>query len=394
MSLISSTRLLTSFAFMTKDDILKAWDENPERLINFLGLEKDRSERGILCPYCGSGSGSNGTGMQFYCTEKTNHRRLKCFSGGCEANKGPFDLVRDFFVPGGNFTTCMNILAELYYPLDSEFDSDIPCCAAIRALPRRTLDPALLLPVYTHSIEARKACPEWQQRLASLMGLPVSALDRPDIGKAYFVDAQGNSDAFDASCGDLVTYNLQDGCPVSLKVRYTPSLNSYQDFMLYYKDGVFGKTSLYDPFAHHGFRMSGSSGTVCFGHDTIKDAELVVIVEGQSDVLAVVSAFQELGLNSYTAIGRDSAGHRLRSVDLNALFGKRVIYAKDFDDVDSAISKENTRNLYFNKCEVRVWSAPSSGIKDARAFYIQHGAKVLVESLLAAPLYTPMVIPV
>lgn len=394
MSLIPSTRLLTRFVITTKDDILKAWTENPGRLINFLGLMKDRSGRGICCPYCGSGSGSNGTGMHLYHTEKTHYARLKCFASNCEANKDPFDLVRDFFVPGGNFTTCMNVLAELYYPLDSEFDSDVPFCIQRRTIYSRSLDPAQLMPVYTRSIEARKACPEWQQRIASLMGLPVSAFNRPDIGKAYLVDAQGNSDAFAPTCGDLVTYNLLNGCPIAVKVRHTPGLNSYHDSMLYYKEGAFGKTSLSDPLALRGFRMSGKSGHICFGHDSIKDAELVVIVEGQSDVLAVVAAFQELGLTSYTAIGRDSSGHRLRGVDLNALFGKRIIYAKDYDDVDSAISRENTQNLYFYKCEVRVWSAPSASIKDARAYYIKHGAKALVESLLAAPLYTPTVIPI
>lgn len=135
--------------------------------------------------------------------------------------------------------------------------------------------------------------------------------------------------------------------------------------------------------------MAGRSGQLCFGHDFIKDAELVVIVEGQSDVLAVTAAFQQMGLHDHTAIGRDSSSHKLQVKDLDALYGKTVIYAEDFDTIGSPINKKNLEALYQYRCTPQVWSAPSAEVKDPRAFLLTYGAETLVESLLSAPSFTP-----
>lgn len=138
--------------------------------------------------------------------------------------------------------------------------------------------------------------------------------------------------------------------------------------------------------------MAGRSGQLCFGHDFIKDAELVVIVEGQSDVLAVTAAFQQMGLHDHTAIGRDSSGHKLQVKDLSALCGKTVIYAEDFDTIGGPINKNNLDGLCQYCSKTLVWSAPSAEIKDPRDFFLTYGAAALVESLLSAPSYTPNVI--
>lgn len=393
MAFLKSMTQAMSVALTTVEDIQKAWSENPDRLINFLQLQSDRRGTGVRCPYCGSGSGEHGTGMQYYKAPKTGYMRLKCFASNCDANKDPFDLVMELNEDTPDFCSAKQLLAELYIQETSKLDDYVPCCEPRAKLCAPTLDPEQLLPVYNRSIDARKACPAWQARVAALMGLPASALDRPDIGKAYLTFADGSTDAYDETAGDLVTYNLVDGMPLSLKVRYTPLLNTYQGFMLFYntETNAFGQAKLSSPATNHAFRMAGRSGQLCFGHDFIKDAELVVIVEGQSDVLAVTAAFQQMGLHDHTAIGRDSSSHKLQVKDLDALYGKTVIYAEDFDTIGSPINKKNLEALYQYRCTPQVWSAPSAEVKDPRAFLLTYGAETLVESLLSAPSFTPNV---
>ena len=375
MAFLKSMSQAMSVALTTVEDIQKAWSENPDRLINFLQLHADRRGTGVRCPYCGSGSGEHGTGMQYYKAPKTGYMRLKCFASNCDANKDPFDLVMELNEDTPDFCSAKQLLAELYIQETSKLDDYVPCCEPRAKLCAPTLEPEQLLPVYNRSIDARKACPAWQARVAALMGLPTSALDRPDIGKAYLTFADGSTDAYDETAGDLVTYNLVDGMPCSLKVRYTPLLNTYQGFMLFYntETNAFGQAKLSSPATNHAFRMAGRSGQLCFGHDFIKDAELVVIVEGQSDVLAVTAAF-------------------LQVKDLSALCGKTVIYAEDFDTIGGPINKNNLDGLCQYCSKTLVWSAPSAEIKDPRDFFLTYGAAALVESLLSAPSYTPNVI--
>ena len=394
MAFIKSMTHAARVALTSVEDIQKAWSNNPDRLINFLQLQSDISGRGIRCPYCGSGSGDHGTGMQYYDAFSTGYKRLKCFASNCEANKDPFELVMDLNEDTPDFLSAKQLLAELYLTETSELDDYVPCCAYQSRHIVHTLDPEQLLPVYEQSVKARKACPAWQARVAALMGLPASALDRPDIGKAYLTFADGSTDAYDETAGDLVTYNLLNGQPQSLKVRYTPQLNSNQDFMLFFntETKTFGQVKLSSPATTHAFRMAGRSGQLCFGHDFIEDSELVVIVEGQSDVLAVTAAFQQMGLHNHIAIGRDSSGHKLQVKDLSALYGKPVIYAEDFDTIGGPINTKNLEALHQYRCVTQVWSAPSKEIKDPRDFFLTYGAEALVKSLLSAPFYTPNVI--
>lgn len=390
MAIIKSIKLLTRTPLMSKQEIRSAWTYNPDRLINLLGMKADRSGKGILCPYCKSGSGDRGTGMQYHYT-KNGNLRLKCFAWGCEKNVDAFTLVMDFHDEVPSFDDAHKILSELYAPEESEFDSDIPRCN-----PRRTYrthnitQPAFseqILPSYHRSIQARLACPQWLQRLANAMGLPASVFNRPDIGKAFYKNHMGYSDESNEDCGDLVTYTLCDGKPIAAKVRYTPGLNSYKTFMLYFDSerAGFYQSSLINPYAHHDFRMAGQSGRVCFGHDYINDSELIVIGEGQSDVLAAVAAFQACGMHSYTAIGRDNGGHILSDIDLSALAGKRVIYASDYDTIGSDKDKQNYALLRKAGCYVQCWHAPSATAKDLRAVYISEGPDMLAKSLLSSP---------
>lgn len=393
MAFVKSMTQTMSVALTTVEDIQKAWSMNPKRLLNFLQLQGDRSGRGYLCPYCGSGSGEHGTGMSLYTSPNTGYKRLKCHASTCEANKDPFDLVMELNEATPDFCSAKQLLANLYIQETSDLDAVIARCQPQSRQIAQVLDPNQLIRVHNKSIEAREACPAWQARVAALMGLPASALDRPDIGKAYLTFADGSTDAYDETAGDLVTFNLVDEMPRSLKVRYTPNLNTYQGFMLYFntETQTFGKSTLSSPASKHAFRMAGRSGQLCFGHDFIKDAELVVIVEGQSDALAVTAAFQQLGLHDHAAIGRDSSGHKLQKKELFDLYGKCVVYTEDFDTIGSDINKKNLENLWQHFCAPLVWSAPSAEIKDPRDFFLTYGAAALVESLLSAPSYTPNV---
>lgn len=386
MPILKSTSALWHPRLLSFEEIQKAWDSKPSRLINFLGMKKDRSGKGICCPFCNSGSGDHGTGMRYYHAPNTKYRRLKCFASKCEVNMSPFDLVMRLHPDAYDFQSAMDLLSDLYAPATSKFDDEVESCICGSGKPKQRVIQASVLPTYRTSIEGRQACPKWQQRLAEALGLPVSVFDRPDIGKSFWVKPDGSCDVLIDTCGDMVTYNLVDGVPCSVKVRHTPGLNTY-GFIHWYTEynGHFFPHTLHRTNPHHEFRMSGPSGYVCFGHDYIHDAELVVIVEGQSDVLATVAAFQACGKHSYTAIGRDSSGHVLKDIDLSVLAGKRVIYASDFDTIGSDIDQQNYALLAEAQCSVQCWSAPAADAKDPRAVYINAGPGELVNSLLSSP---------
>ena len=386
MPILKSSSALWHPRLLTYEQIQEAWGSNTGRLYNFLGLKLDRSTRGICCPFCNSGTGDRGTGMSEY-DAPNGYVRLKCFASNCEVNLSPFDLVMRLHPDAYDFPSAMDLLSDLYAPETSEYDSKLQRCTIRSRNPMQKLIPEEIVPVHADSIKARQSCPLWQHRLASLLRLPVSVFNRPDIGKSFEISPTGVSDAHDNDCGHMVTYNLVDGIPQCLKVRYTPGLYCSKGIMHYYdpKRASFIRIALHNTDAHHDFRMAGPSGQVCFGHDFIRDAELVVIVEGQSDVLATVAAFQACGKHSYTAIGRDSSGHVLKDIDLSVLAGKRVIYASDFDTIGSDIDRQNYALLENAGCSIQRWSAPSADAKDPRAVYINAGPGELVNSLLSAP---------
>lgn len=68
---------------MTRNEARDYITHHPEEY-----LEKDRSGRGYICPICGSGSGSNGTGMS---TQDKIH--FTCWSGQCIHNEDILDII-------------------------------------------------------------------------------------------------------------------------------------------------------------------------------------------------------------------------------------------------------------------------------------------------------------
>lgn len=80
----------------------------------YLDEDHDRSARGYVCPFCGSGSGENGTGLKW---DKHGNHRLKCFAGGsplCPTEGDGCDII-DIYQRAEkcDFTTAFNALAEL-----------------------------------------------------------------------------------------------------------------------------------------------------------------------------------------------------------------------------------------------------------------------------------------
>lgn len=366
---------------------------NPSRLLNALRIESDDCGNGVVCPCCGSGTGPHGTGMGLNPHNEDPH--FKCFA--CEAYMSPIDLVilrRN--MDEGASGAALEFIEDLYEPEESEFDRPV---YTLRAGGRRYgagvtrakgLEfNATLMETYRRSVDFRLHCPEWQKRFAAALGLPVWALDRPDIGKSYlscFNEATGamEYDGDDPACGDLVTFNLdRGGRPVSVKTRFIKGL-AYTGHTTWLNpdSNVFESSRLDSVDGERAFRHSGRNGELCFGLNTVTDGiNTVVVVEGQSDALALSAAAKEAGMEDVTAIGRDNKNHILRSEDLDVLRGRDVVYCNDYDAIGSPCSAINVELLGGCARSVSVWNAPSEMVKDVRAYYLCHGAEALIKSI-------------
>ena len=354
--------------------------DDPDRLMSALGIEP-ASQGTYLCNKCNSGRGRNGTGMFPHLTG-SGLLRFHCFA--CENSFRPVEGTMSIH-PRMSFSDALDYLMQLYAPGFATFQAQRQprprtalSARVAKPAPSLELDDRLFT-TYQASVFYREACPDWQQKMADALGLPFSALSRPDIGKA-FVD--GDNDGLNPDAGDLVTYNLLQGKPQSLKVRHVPGLGTRGLVaMLDYAANVFRFSC--NPGDDRTFRMAGASGELCFGHDSITDAtSTVIITEGQSDALAVCAAASACCRADVTAIARDSASHVLKSPDLDALAGKAVVYCEDDDPAGRSKTQENIACLNAHGCKVASWCAAVHGCKDARDVFRSLGAHALLDSIL------------
>lgn len=352
--------------------------DNPEALMDTLGLELV-NQNTYTCVNCDSGRGSKATGM-FPHFNNDGYKRYHCFA--CDYSFRPVEGTMSFF-PGMSFSEALNFILDIYEPGRSSFSWRTPQRPRAH-MPARTMQKPTsslavddsLLSTYRASVRFREACPAWQKKMADALGLPFSALSRPDIGKAFVGD-----DGLNSAAGDLVTYNLLCGVPQALKVRHVPGLGAYGKVaVLDYTTNAFYLAS--NPSDKRAFRMAGNSGELCFGHDTVTDTtSTVVITEGQSDALAVCAAASFCNRPDITAIGRDSAAHILKPADLNILAGKDVIYCEDNDDAGHSHTCRNLLLLRGIAHNVSTWCASHLNLKDARLVYCKLGAQTLINSL-------------
>lgn len=355
--------------------------DNPESLMDALNIEQG-AQNTYQCINCPSGRGSKATGM-FPHFNNDGYKRYHCFA--CDYSFRPVEGTMSFF-PGMSFSEALNFILDIYEPGRSSFSWRTPQRPRAN-MPARTMQKPTsslavddsLLSTYRASVRFREACPAWQQKMADALGLPFSALSRPDIGKAFVGD-----DGLNSAAGDLVTYNLLCGVPQALKVRHVPGLGAYGKVaVLDYTTNAFYLAS--NPSDKRAFRMAGNSGELCFGHDTVTDTtSTVVITEGQSDALAVCAAASFCNRPDITAIGRDSAAHILKPADLNILAGKDVIYCEDADLAGRSRTQENIDLLISRGCKVSIWSPNPSHGKDARDIYLNLSPQTLLSSILNA----------
>lgn len=349
----------------------------PERLLTALGIRAARTS-GFCCPVCESGRGSKGTGMSYF-QPSSERLKLKCFA--CDKCFDAFDLVRTVH-PEMSFPETQRYLVELYTPEHDPINDrelSYATCPRFEIHGRELLVDDKLMETYNKSILYRQQCPTWQQEVADMLGVPFDALNRMDIGKSF-----SENDGLDPKCGDLVTFNLLEGKPVALKVRHTPGIGYASSLSsLNYETNTF-QLSFYGG-SDRTFRQAGHTGKLCFGHDSITDdISTVVIVEGQSDVLAVCAAARECGIGTLTAIGRDSNSHVLKDTDLNVLAGKQIIYCEDADVAGIRYTQENMYQLLHYSENVRVWKSDNPQYKDARSLYNAFGASHLISNLLSS----------
>ena len=353
--------------------------ENPTRLLSALGIRPAKFNT-FCCVCCTSGRGRNGTGMFPFLTENKGLLRFKCFS--CGRCFGPVDFVMRchpcktrMFSPAA-----LQYLVKLYEPEKDDVHDNVLPRVIYKSNYARTkgdVSDKCFSETFQKSIRYREMCVAWQQKQADALGLPFDALNRPDVGKA-FVGVDGES----ATDGDLVFYNLVNGKPRALKVRHDPSVGSCETmYSIDYEHFAFCRTRV--TANERGFRMGGYCNEVCFGHDTVtSQTGVVVVVEGQTDVLAVCAAAAECARCDITAIGRDSAYHLLRDVDLELVAGKKIIYCEDNDTAGQVRSQENIQLLRKYGCDVSLWRSFTPDCKDSREIYVKYGAYCLINSMI------------
>ena len=358
--------------------VMAKWNNNPNRLLNALGIKEDACGLGIVCPHCGSGSHSHGTGPTAYPAESNGELRFKCHA--CGENMSPIDLViYTRHMPPEDIVSAIQYMEEIYEPEFSELDGELEDIRFRYRRDRQTSKDDLNVDyVVARTVQARKACPAWQEHVAQLLHVPAWALDRPDVGKS----SDSESDWADPNFGHLVTFNLEGGHAVAAKVRKVS--HRFPMVRLNAATGQFDRL-LHCNVVSHVFRMTGSFGRICFGHDYVTPGiATVVVVEGQSDVLAVSAALKECGCDTEAVcIGRDASSHILKETDLKVLAGRQVVYVEDNDDAGKQYTAQNVRLLQEGDCSVKVWSAPD-GYKDPREYYIQNGAAALVNARRAS----------
>lgn len=375
----SKIKRMISQYYMANDRLASIEDyfrDDPERLMDELGIDM-ACQGTYLCNKCNSGRGRNGTGMFPHITGD-GHLRFHCFA--CDNSFRPVEGTLSVH-PNMSFSEALDFIMGIYSPGYSSGNvrrprSRVSSYQVAKPAPPLVADDRLMATLNA-AVNYRIKCHSWQQKMSDALGLPFEALSRHDIGKA-FVDGDGlNPDA-----GDLVMFNLVNGSPRALKVRHVPGIGTRGLVaMLDSSANVFRFSC--NPGDARTFRMAGNSGEVCFGHDFVTDAvSTVVITEGQSDVLAVCAAALLGGRADITAIGRDSASHVLKPIDLDALAGKSVIYCEDADEAGRSKTHDNISLLKAHGCKVATWCAAAHACKDARDVYRSLGHLGLLNSIL------------
>lgn len=384
-----------------RDSVAGSFRQHPSRLINALGLQMDRRGQGLVCPYCGNGSGADGTGVNIDPHNSAPH--FKCFK--CGEYFDVFNLVEH--VKGLKFMGALEFLERLY--ADETSTADLPAIDAVfngqPACPYSYTGGSSLMPgggeplvnsvmlkrSYTLSLRYAHECVSWREQCADELGLPAYALEREDIGKSYlalpsYSDTPEGNNGMDEHCGDMVFYVLDDDRRlVAAKTRHMPGISA-EDYTTWLnpKSGMFEQKNITNPDAEREFRSSGQVTRLCFGRTYISDdISTVVIVEGQTDVLAVCAAMVEAERLDVTAIGRDNKNHVLVDEDLKLLANRNVVYVDDYDAIGSPSSRRNLDKLaYCGANSVTEWTPPSPTVKDSRSFYIKYGGNALAKAIL------------
>lgn len=372
---------------LSREEVERRFREKPNRLLAALGIQVARVS-GVCCcaSDCSSGRGAHGTGMKPFMSD---HGNLRFFCYACNASYTPYDLVSQ--VKGCSFHQAACFLEKLYQSEHDERD-DAGLVRTDRLLAKRPKAPLQDSPElalnFRKSVLYAQSCHDWRHAQAAALGLPDSALLRPDIGKAFvpqlcsYGDHVEDDDGNDPKSGDLVFFSLLDGVVKTIKVRHEPKAAGGYYVNWYDQENDRFSRSFIREYART-FRMCGEANNICFGLDSItRDTDSVIITEGQTDSLAACSAMQECGLGNVTAIARDSASHVLSEHDLRALAGKHVVYCEDGDAPGRDKTQINLANLKQNSQSVRLFSPADFGVKDIRALYSNIGASALVDALL------------
>lgn len=367
---------------MTSEDMIcfahEKFTENPVRLLSALGI-RPAKEKTFCCVHCSSGRGPRGTGMRAF---KGRDGELRFYCYACGKTMDAIDLVRETY-PELRFFDALCYLVDLYTPkVDAEHDNRLPAPYVAPSVRNNTVASTDVLPDCKFTW-ARAVCesfnsPEWMRMQADALGLPVSALRRNDVGRACRPE-----DYADPMIGDLVTFNMLDGEVKTLKVRHDPKLGHGRPDRTYRLDNETGLFAVSPTrIDERSFRQAGKNGEVCFGLQSVTSAiSSVVVVEGQTDVLAVCAAAESSNRGDLTAVGRDNAAHVFSAADLNVLAGHNVIYCEDDDNAGRRYTAENLALLRQRGCNVAVWRSPDSCCKDLRDFYCKFGGETLLESL-------------
>lgn len=147
----------------------------------------------------------------------------------------------------------------------------------------------------------------------------------------------------------------------------------------YFRDGELVNIKYRD--GEKNFKMVSGAEMIFYNLDAIKNADEIIIVEGEMDCLS----FIEAGIQNVVSVpnGASKGSMKLEYLDNCYKYfegAKKIILATDNDDAGMALQKELIRRLDIDKC----WEIDLKDCKDANEFLLKYGAVELVDTVTHA----------
>lgn len=333
---------------MTNDELRDAINAEPEDIAAAMGIERDRSGRGYVCPECGSGSGPNGTGPTL------KNGRFHCWA--CDWGGDAVDVIQR--AKGCAYVEALDVGASV---LGMMRDGHEPRMNNGKPKPKQEPEP---LPDFTDDLKCwADALPGSDgERYLQCRGISLETARRYGVG----YEPAWRSPSVPLSI------------PTSPRVIFPFSRHAYQARDIRPLDAVPDSARRYVK------QSAGRAGI--FGADALDGSDPVFVTEGQMDALSVA----EVG-GPAVAIGGTSGVDRLvRALEKRRASGHTIpplILSLDVDANDAGQTAQNAlraaldaRGMFYTVGTLYGPTGAITGAKDANEA-LQHDRTAFADAV-------------